>query len=137
MPPKAEPHHAADVERSEYRLLATSRASAQPEPQTAAGAGFERVGQTMFESLFGGKEGSGVHPAAERAGRAPKFEYQVLATTRTSTLQKKVQEVAAQGYAPVGMPLADTAMTGTELVVITRRLRQVRPSLRRGVGPRP
>ena len=43
--------------RFEYRLLATSKTSTmQKELQEAADAGFEFIGQTVFESMFGGKE---------------------------------------------------------------------------------
>ena len=42
--------------RFEYRLLATSKTSTmQKELQAAADAGFEYIGQTVFESTFGGK----------------------------------------------------------------------------------
>ena len=56
--------------RFEYRLLATSKTSTmQKELQEAADAGFEYIGQTVFKSLFGGKE-VGRHPRARSVDRA-------------------------------------------------------------------
>lgn len=109
----------------EYRLLATNRTSTlQKELQDAANDGFEFVGQTVFESLFGGKE---VAAILERESNAPitqKWEYKLIATKRTSTLQKELQEIGAQGFAAVGMTVGQTAIGGNELVVITRRKAQ-------------
>jgi hypothetical protein len=109
----------------DYRLLATNKTSTmQKELQEAADAGFEYVGQTVFRSTFGGQEVACIlernRSAASVAG---KYEYKLLATTKTSTLQKELQEVGAQGFAAVGMTVADTAIGGAEIVVITRRSR--------------
>ena len=108
--------------RYEYKLLATSKTSTmQKELQDAADAGFSYVGQTVFKAAFGGQE---VVCLLEKdlgdAGR-PRYEYKLLATTKTSTMQKEMQEVAEQGYEVVGMTVAETLMGGTELVTITRR----------------
>ncbi len=106
----------------EYRLLATSKTSTmQKELQDAADAGFEFVGQTVFESLFGGKE---VGVIVERNKMSPvttKYEYKLLATSKTSTLQKELDQVGAQGYAALAMTVGQTAVGGSELVVITRK----------------
>jgi hypothetical protein len=105
----------------EYRLLATNKTSTlQKELQDAADAGFAFVGQTVFESLFGGKE---VAAILERnpAGPAEKWEYRLVATKRTSTLQKELQELGDQGFQALGMTVGQTAIGGAELVVITRR----------------
>lgn len=106
----------------EYRLLATNKTSTmQKELQDAADAGFEFVGQTVFESLFGGKEVAAIleRPADEPARQ--KWEYKLVATKRTSTLQNELQELGDQGFAAVGMTVGQTAIGGAELVVITRR----------------
>jgi hypothetical protein len=49
------------------------------------------------------------------------MQYKLLATNRTSTLEKELLEAAAAGYEIVGMTVAKTAVGGKELVVITRR----------------
>lgn len=108
--------------RYEYRLLATSKTSTmQKELQDAADAGFEFVGQTVFESLFGGKEVTAILERASAAGDSAKWEYKLVATKRTSTLQKELQELGDQGFEAVGMTVGQTAIGGVELVVITRR----------------
>lgn len=105
----------------EYRLLATSKTGTmQKEMQDAADAGFNYVGQSVFKSTFGGKE---VVCILERdRDVAPvRYEYRLLATKKTGTMQKELEEAGAAGFAIVGMTVADTAMGGSELVTITRR----------------
>jgi hypothetical protein len=107
--------------RYSYRLLATSRTSTmQKELQEAADAGFEYRGQTIFKSTFGGDE---VVCILERDKDAagPRPNYKLLATTKTSTLDKELNEAGAAGYQVVGMTVAKTAMGGQEIVAITRR----------------
>jgi hypothetical protein len=112
-----------DKTKYEYRLLATSRTSTlQKELQEAADAGWQAVGQTVFESLFGGSETAGILERNPETPRGQRFEYKLIATSRTSTLQKEIQQAADAGYEAVGMTVGKTAMGGAELVVITRRL---------------
>lgn len=107
--------------RYEYRLLATSKTSTmQKEMQEAGDAGFEFRGQTVFKSTFGGKEVVTILER-DREAKLPRFEYRLLATKKTSTMQKELQEAGEQGFAFVGLTVAETAMGGTEVVTITRR----------------
>ena len=53
----------------------------------------------------------------------PDFEYLLLATSRTSTMQKEIREAADQGFQVVGMTVGETQFGGSELVTITRRSR--------------
>ena len=76
----------------------------------------------MFESLFGGKETAGILERNPESPRGQRYEYKLVATSKTSTLQKELEQVAEQGYEAVGMTVGSTAMGGSELVVITRRL---------------
>lgn len=107
----------------EYRLLATSRTSTmQQELQEAANSGFDFVGQTVFESLFGGRE---VTIILERDAARPavaRYEYRLVATSRTSTLQKELDQLGQSGYQALAMTVGKTAVGGAELVVISRRL---------------
>ena len=108
--------------RVEYRLLATNKTSTmQQELQDAADAGFEFVGQTVFESLFGGKEVAAILERPADASARQNWEYKLVATKRTSTLQKELQELGDRGYEAIGMTVGETAIGGAELVVITRR----------------
>jgi hypothetical protein len=104
-----------------YRLLATSKTSTlQKEMQEAADAGFFVVGQTVFESLFGGKETAAI---AEKAGSAAgeRYEYKLVATSKTSTMEKELKEMAEAGYQAIDLTVGKTALGGSELVVITRK----------------
>jgi hypothetical protein len=113
---------AGDTTRYEYRLLATSRTSTmQKEMQAAADRGFEYVGQTVFESLFGGKEVVCILQRNLDEPARAKYEYRLLATNRTSTMQKELKQVGDLGFEVVGMTVGQTAGGGNELVTITRR----------------
>ena len=96
----------------------------QRELQEAAEAGFEFIGQTVFESLFGGEEVTAILERDPSAPLAQKYEYRLFATSKTSTLQKELQGVAAQGFRVVAMTVGATATAGGEVVVIMRRRRQ-------------
>jgi hypothetical protein len=105
-----------------YKLLATSKTSTmQKEMQEAGDAGFEYKGQTVFKSTFGGKEVVVVLERDKTVAEPTKYEYRLLATTKTSTLQKEISEAAAAGYTFVGMTVADTAIGGDEIVSILRK----------------
>jgi hypothetical protein len=111
-----------DTQRYEYRLLATSKTSTmQKEIQEASDAGFGYVGQTVFESLFGGKEVVVILERSPNSADAPKYEYRLFATTKTSTLEKELNQAGDASYVVVGMTVAKTAIGGTELVAIARR----------------
>jgi hypothetical protein len=106
-----------------YRLLATSKTSTmQKEMQEAADAGYGYKGQTIFQSAFGGDEVVVILERDKDAVTRP-WEYKLLATSKTSTLEKEVQQAGAAGYEIVGMTLAKTALGGKELVAILRRPR--------------
>src|SRR5262249_56595193 len=78
---------AADGPRYDYKLLATNKTSTmQKELSDAGKAGFLYNGQTVYGSSFGGRE---VVVILERsAGAETAYEYQPLATARTSTLHE-------------------------------------------------
>ncbi len=108
--------------RYEYRLLATNRTSTmQKELQAAADAGFTYVGQTVFKSTFGGAEVACIleRDTADASGAG--YEYRLLATQRTSTMQKELQAAGDQGFQIVGMTVGETALGGNEVVAIVRR----------------
>lgn len=107
--------------RYSYKLLATSKTSTmQKELQEASDAGFEYRDQTVFKSTFGGQE---VVCILERDKDVSdrKYDYKLLATAKTSTLEKELREVGAAGYEILGMTVSKTAMGGKELVAITRK----------------
>ena len=114
---------ASDTTKYQYRLLATSKTSTlEKELQQAADGGWEAVGQTVFSSAFGGDETVGI---LERSSETPpriKYDYKLIATSKTSTLEKELQDAAREGYQAVGMTVGKTTFGGSELVVITRRI---------------
>jgi hypothetical protein len=106
----------------EYRLLATNKTSTmQKEMQEAGDAGFEYRGQSVFKSTFGGKEVVVILERDKDAAAPGGFEYRLMATKKTSTLQKELREAGDAGFQFVGMTVADTLVGGTEVVAILRR----------------
>jgi hypothetical protein len=104
--------------RRTYRLLATSKTSTmQQEMQQAGDEGFEYKGQTVFESAFSGRE---VAVIMERAysSAAKKFAYRLLATSRTSTMEKELSDAGRAGFLLLGVTVAKTAFGGSEVVSI-------------------
>ena len=114
---------ANDKTRYEYRLLATSRTSTlQKELQQASDGGWVAVGQTVFESMFGGQETAAILERNSEQPSTLRYEFKLIATSKTSTLARELQQLADQGFRAVGMTVGKTALGGSELVVITRRL---------------
>lgn len=114
----------ADAEpkgRFQYKLLATNKTSTmQKEMQQAGDNGFEYRGQTVYESFFGGNE---VVVILEKDSKAEikKYEYKLLATSKTSTMQKEITQAGEAGYKFIGLTTGETAFGGSEVVVILRR----------------
>lgn len=108
--------------RFDYRLLATNRTSTmEKEMQEAGDAGFEYQGQSVFKSAFGGKEVVVILGRQRDGAKGPRYEYRLLATKRTSTLQKELADAGQQRFEFVGLTVAQTAIGGTEVVAILRR----------------
>jgi hypothetical protein len=102
----------------QYKLLATARTSTmQKEIQDAANQGYEYRAQTVYETAFGGRE---VVIILERDSslRERQASYRLLATARTSTMQKELQEAGKEGYALLGLTIGKTAFGGDEVVAI-------------------
>ena len=106
-----------------YRLLATSKTSTmQKELQDAADAGYMYKGQTIFQSTFGGDEVVVTLERDKDAVTRPS-EYKLLATSKTSTLQKELQQAADPTARRAELVADKTALGGKELVAILRRSR--------------
>jgi hypothetical protein len=117
---------AAGAGAFDYRLLATNKTSTmQKEISQAAELGFEYRGQTVFSTAFGGREVV-VIMERPRDDRTPRHEYRLLATKKTSTMQKEISESAREGFAFCGLTVGETLFGGRELVVITKRPRRAR-----------
>ncbi|MEQ1934736.1 MAG: hypothetical protein ABL962_12825 [Fimbriimonadaceae bacterium] len=104
-----------------YRLLATTRTSTmQTEMQQLADRGYSYLDHTVFESATGGKEVVVIMELDSSKSEMPRCSYRLLATTRTSTMQKELEEAGAQGYALLGFTAGKTA-GGSEVIAILRK----------------
>ncbi len=104
-----------------YKLLATSKTSTmEKEMQEIGVEGFRYRGQTVFKSTFGGQE---VLSILELDPEKPamRIEYKLLATKKTSTMEKELQEAGAAGFALAGLTVSTTTFGGTEVVCILQR----------------
>jgi hypothetical protein len=112
---------AESLANKKYKLLATSRTSTmQKELQQAGDEGFDYCGQTVFQSTFGGKEVSVIleyNPASPKR----RIEFKLLATTRTSSMEKELKEAGGAGFEFLDVMVGSTALGGKEVVSILRR----------------
>jgi hypothetical protein len=110
----------ASKPRYQYKLLATSKTSTmQKEMQEAGDAGFMHREETVFKKTFGAEVTVILEKDLIEPGLA--YDYKLLATRKTSTLQKEMSEAGAEGYEFVGVTNGETAFGGTEVVAIMRR----------------
>jgi hypothetical protein len=108
-----------------YKLLATSRTGTLgKELQQAGDAGFQYCGQTVFESAFGGREVSVIlESSADTKGK--RIEYRLLATTRTSTMEKELRQAGDAGFKFLGVVVGKTALGGKEVISILQKVQKV------------
>ena len=106
----------------EYKLLATNKTSTmQKELNQAAGNGFRYDGVMGGETAFGGSETVVIMSRNPKENTDGQFEYRLLATKKTSTMQKELEEAGKNGFSFVGITVGNTAFGGREVVVILRR----------------
>lgn len=112
----------------EYRVLATGKTSTmENELNEAAEAGFRFQAVMGGDTLFGGNEVVVVMSRdTESKGR---FGYKLLATSRTSTMQKELQEAADAGFHYRGQTVFETLLGGDEVVVMLERDKDAEPQL--------
>jgi len=104
----------------DYKLLATKKTSTmQKEMSEAGAAGFLYTGQTVYDSAFGGREVVVILERSDSAKAA--YQYKLLATARTSTMGKELNEAGREGFVFCGMTVAETSFGGREVVSILRR----------------
>src|SRR3972149_10334379 len=117
--PASTPVAAQKASVVEYRVLATNKTSTmQKEMQGAAEAGF-RFGDVMGgDTAFGGSE---VIVIMVKDGAPGRYEYRLLATNRTSTMQKEMQEAGDAGFEYRGQSIFKSTFGGKEGVVILER----------------
>ncbi len=108
--------------RYQYRLLATNKTSTmQKELQAAADEGYHYCGQTVFKTTFGGQEVVIILERDRNDKDQLSWEYLLLGTNKTSTMQKELMEAAEEGYEVTGLTVGSTTFGGNELVTILQR----------------
>ena len=103
-----------------YKILATSKTSTmQKEMQEAGDTGFRFVAVMGGETAIGGKE---VVMLVEKAADDKNtYSYRLLATSKTSTLQKELQEAGDDGFHAVGQTVFESMFGGKETVAIVQK----------------
>lgn len=112
----------AEAPRFEYLVLATNKTSTMQRELTAAGRdGFAYQGQTVAQTTFGGQE---VVLVLGREMDSPpqRYAYRLQATKRTKTMDREINEAAADGYELMRTTVSKTAFAGQELVSILMRV---------------
>jgi hypothetical protein len=79
---------------SQYKLLATSRTSTLEKELNEAAAQGYRLEGTMGGEIRGGE----IITVMSKVKDNSKYHYKLLATSRTGTMEKELQEAAAEGY---------------------------------------
>lgn len=105
-----------------YKLLATSRTGTlQKELQQAGDEGFEYCGQTVFESALGGREVAVILQRTADA-KVKRIEYKLLATSRTSTMEKELRQAGDAGFKFLDVVVGKTALGGKEVISILQKV---------------
>jgi hypothetical protein len=84
----------AFAQESEYKLLATNRTSTMEKELNEAAAQGYRLEGTMGGDIRSGE----IITVMRRVQGKSKYQYKLLATSRTGTMQKELQEAADAGY---------------------------------------
>ena len=106
----------------EYKLLATSKTSTmEKELNQAADAGFRFEGVMGGDTSFGGKEVVSILSRPVGKVIKARYQYKLLATSRTSTMQKEMAEAASAGFTYRGQTVTDSTFGGREVIVIMER----------------
>lgn len=117
--------------QTEYRLLAANRTSTIEKEMNEAAAGGFRLDEVMGgETAFGGSETVVIMSRTDDQSNPSGYQYRLLATSRTSTMQDELSEAGRNGFAYVGQTVFDTAFGGKEVVVILERPREEAPPRR-------
>ena len=110
----------AVVAQAKFKLLATNKTSTmEKELNQAADSGYHFEGFNGGETMFGGKETVAILTLTGD-GKA-RYKYKLLATNKTSTMQKELQEFGNQGYEYKGQAVFETTFGGKEVVTILEK----------------
>ena len=108
--------------RKAYTLLATSKTGTlQKELQQAGDEGFQYCGQTVFESAFGSREVAIILERNQSEVKAKRIEYKLLATSKTSSMEKELKQAGDAGFKFLGVVVGKTALGGKEIISILQK----------------
>jgi len=112
----------AETRSLDYRILATQKTSTmEKELNEAAAAGYR------FSKVMGGQTANGgkevVVAMIKDAGEVAlgTRHYRLLATNRTSTMQKELSDAGEQGYELCGVLVGKSAFGGAEVISILKK----------------
>ena len=92
------------AQQFEYKLLATNRTTTmQKEMNEAASEGYRFKEVISGETAFGGDEALVVMARDIGEKHSARYEYKLLATTKTSTMQKELQAAGDAGFEHCGV----------------------------------
>lgn len=107
----------------EYKVLATTKTSTmEKELNEAAAGGFRFVAVMGGETAFGGSETVVVMSREAGIEAGGNLEYRLLATSKTSTMQKEMQQAADSGFEYKGQTVFSSTFGGEEVCVIMERV---------------
>jgi len=108
------------VAQTKYKLLATKKTSTmQKELNQLADEGYRFEGVSGGSTAFGGSEVVAIMSKAP--GQKGAYKYILLATSKTSTMQKELQEAGDNGYEYRGQVVFKTFIGGDEVVTILEK----------------
>jgi hypothetical protein len=108
------------VAQTKFKLVATKKTSTmEKEMNEAADSGYRFEGFNGGETMFGGRETVAILYASGNA--KAKYKYKLLATNKTSTMQKELQEFGDAGYEYKGQGVFQTTFGGNEVVIILEK----------------
>jgi hypothetical protein len=106
----------------DYRVLATTKTSSMEKEMNEAGdAGYVFAAVMGGETAFGGNEVVVVMMKTPSKTTEQRCIYKLLATSKTSTMQKEMQQLGDEGFEYRGQTVFKSTFGGTEVSVIMER----------------
>jgi hypothetical protein len=110
------------IAQIQFKVLATKKTSTmQKELQEAADAGYRFEGVSGGKTSFGGSEVLIIMSKKSDVDLSGRYQYKLLATSKTSTMQKELQQAGDNGFEYKGQAVFDTFIGGDEVVVILEK----------------
>lgn len=109
----------------EYQVLATSKTSTMEKELNDFGKeGYYFVGAMGGETSIGGKEAVVLMERPKNGKGSGYFEYALLATNKTSTMQKEMNDAGAKGFLYRGQTVFESRFGGKEVVVFMEKSKE-------------